>query len=124
MPVTFEKDSDIILYALECVISHARRTQQIFVAQCVRWLTSVLGLEKELVSHIDKLQGPKDTTFQERLHREVSATPRDLANDQRIDQVRDNTKKYLRESKRLREIAALKVSGKNNNWSDKPEQDF
>jgi len=112
MPVTFETDNDIILYALEYVISYARRTQQIFVAQCVWWLASVLGLEKELVFHIDKLQGPKDTTLQERLHQEVSATPRDLANDQRIDQVLDYTEKCLRESKRLRGIAALKVSGK------------
>jgi len=112
MPVTFENDNDVKVYALECVISYARRTQQIFVAQCVWWLASVLGLEKKLVSHINKLQRPKDTTLQERLHREVSTIPSDLANDQRIDQVLDNTEKYLRESKRLREIAALKVSGK------------
>ena len=75
MPVTFENNNDIIVYALECVIAHARRTQQIFVAQCVWWLASIIGLERELVSHIDKLQSGKDTTPQEQLPREVSATP-------------------------------------------------
>ena len=39
------------------------------------------------------------------------AIPRDLTEDIRIDQAIDCTKQYLRESKRLREIAALKVSG-------------
>jgi len=111
MPVTFENDKDIIVYALECVIAHARRTQQIVVVQCVWWSSSIIGLERELVFHIDRLQGEKDTTPQEQLPREVSATPRDFAEDQRIDQVLDNTEQYLRESRQLREIAALKTSG-------------
>jgi len=111
MPVTFENDNDIIVHALDCVIADARRTQQIIVAQCVWWLASIIGLERELVSHIDMFQGERNPTPQEQLSREVSATPRDLAEDERIDQVLDNTEQYLRESKRLREIAALKVSG-------------
>jgi len=110
MPVTFENDNAIIVYALECVIAYARRTQQIFVAQCVWWLASIIGLEWELVSHIDKFHGERDPPPQEQLPWEVSATHRDLAEDQRIDQVLDNTDQYLRESRRLREITALKVS--------------
>jgi len=81
------------------------------VAQCVLWLASIVGLEQGLVSHIDRLQGQEDTTLQEQLPREVSAIPRDLTEDRRIDQVLDCTEQYLRESKRLREIAALKISG-------------
>jgi len=111
MPVTFENDNDIIVYALECVKAHARGTQQIFVAQCVGWLASIIGLEWELVSHINKLQGEKNISPEEQLPREVSVTPRVLAEDQRIDQVLDNYEQYLRESRRLRGIAALKVSG-------------
>jgi len=119
MPVTFENDNDIIVYALECVIADARRTQQIFVAQCVWWLASIIGLERELVSHIDKLQGEgdtiklqtgKNTTPQELLPREVSDTPRDLDENSRVDQILDHTEQYLKESKLLREIAALKTS--------------
>jgi len=59
------------------------------VAQCVWWLASIVGLEQDLVSHIDRLQGQRNTTPAEQL-------PRD----------------YLQESRRLGKIAALKVSGK------------
>jgi len=106
MPVTFENDNDIIVYALECVIAHARRTQQIFVAQCVWWIASVIGLEQELVFHIDRLQERQSAEPREQLHREVSATPKDLGEDQRIDQVLDDTKQYLKKSERLRKKVA------------------
>jgi len=89
MPITFEDDNAIIVYALECVIAHAKRTQQIFVAQCVWRLASIIRLEQSLVSHIERLQGQRNTTPAEQL-------PRD----------------YPQESRRLGEIAALKVSGK------------
>jgi hypothetical protein len=46
MTITFENDNDVIIYALEKIISYARRTQQIFVAQCVWWLASIIGLEQ------------------------------------------------------------------------------
>jgi len=111
MPVTFENDNDIIVYALECVIAHARRTQQIFVAQCVWWLASIIGLEQELVSHIDRLQGQEDTKWPEQLPGDVSATPRDLTDDHRADQVLNSTEQFLKESRRLRNILALKTSG-------------
>jgi len=111
MPVTFENDNDIIVYALECVIAHPRRTQQIFMAQCVWWLASIIGLEQELISHIDRLQGQKDTKSSEQLPREVSATSRDLTEDSREDQVLDSTEQFLKESRQLREILALKTSG-------------
>jgi len=81
MPITFENDNNVIGYALECVITYARRTQQIFVAQCVWWLASIFGLERELVSHIDKLQTERNVNPQEQLPRETSTIPRDLAED-------------------------------------------
>jgi len=56
MTITFEYDNDIIIYALEKVISYARRSQQIFVAQCVRWLASIIGLEQGLIICINNLQ--------------------------------------------------------------------
>ena len=57
MPVTFENDNDIIVYALERVIAHARRNQQIFVAQCIWWIVTVIGLESELDKYFDNLHG-------------------------------------------------------------------
>jgi len=50
-------------------------------------------------------------TLQKQLPREVLAIPRDLPEDRQIDQVLDCTEQYLRKSKNLREIAALKISG-------------
>jgi streptogramin lyase len=102
MTITFENDNDVIVYALEKVISYARRTQQIFVAHCVWWLASIIGLEQGLITHIDNLQSriprevsitPQDTQENLRnratsnidhLSREVSTTPRDIQEDPRI----------------------------------------
>jgi len=53
MTITFKNDNNVIVYAFEKVISYAKRTQQIFVAQCVWWLASIIGLEPELIVYID-----------------------------------------------------------------------
>jgi hypothetical protein len=57
MTITFENDNDVIVSALEWTISYARRTQQVFVAQCVWWLVSIIGLEQGLINHIGNLHG-------------------------------------------------------------------
>jgi hypothetical protein len=62
MTITFENDNDVIVYALEKIIDHARRTRQIFVAQCIWWLASILGLEQGLIVFIDKLQSRIEVT--------------------------------------------------------------
>jgi hypothetical protein len=46
MTITFENDNDVIVYGLEKVIADARRTQQLFVARCVWWLSSIIGLKQ------------------------------------------------------------------------------
>jgi hypothetical protein len=56
MTITFDNDNNVIVYALEKVISYARRTQQIFVAQCIWWLTSIIGPPQGLINHIDNVQ--------------------------------------------------------------------
>ena len=121
MPITFENENDIIVFPLERVISYARKTHQIFVAQCVWWLASIIGLEPGLIIHIDNLSKQDQLVSEEptelvgdpvrpqpkreplvpaflpaKIHpdradqisntREVSTTPRDLAEDQRLDQ--------------------------------------
>jgi 3-mercaptopyruvate sulfurtransferase SseA len=60
MTITFENDNDVIIYALEKVIAYTRRTQEIFVAQCVWWLVSIIGLEQGLIHYIDNLQSQKE----------------------------------------------------------------
>jgi len=55
MTINFENDDNVIVYTLEKVISYARDNQYIFVAQCVWWLASIIGIKEWLVTHIDKL---------------------------------------------------------------------
>jgi hypothetical protein len=43
MMITFAGDSDIIVYALEKNISHARNNQYIFLAQSIWWIAAIIG---------------------------------------------------------------------------------
>jgi hypothetical protein len=107
MTLTFENDNDVIVYALEKIISYTRKTQQIFVAQCIWWLASVIDLEQGLVQYIDNLHGqtvPINTTS------ESTVLNTDMGGQQ--DKVLKECEEYLRESRRLRDIATLKSKGK------------
>ena len=117
MTITFENESDVIVYALEKIISYARRTQQVFVAQCVWWLASIIGLESGLVVHIDNLRKREpsatlvksvgiihhDRTPQILSERAISTTPRDLMEDLRLDRVLESAEECISSSRRLRE---------------------
>jgi hypothetical protein len=81
---------------LEKVVSYARNTQQIFVAQCLWWLASIIGPEQGKVTHIDNHMEWSDTMIDEvlwpviNLHykiqcdRSVSSTPRDIQEDPQL----------------------------------------
>jgi hypothetical protein len=56
MTIIFESDNDVIIYALEKIISFARNNQYIFLAQSVWWISSIIGLQEGLVIHIDNLK--------------------------------------------------------------------
>jgi len=75
MEITFENDSDVIVYALEKIISFARNNQYLFVAHCVWWISAIIGLETGLVIHIDNLKARTLVTN----NRAISSTPRDIA---------------------------------------------
>jgi hypothetical protein len=62
MTITCKDNNDIIVYALEKITSHARKTLQIFVAQCVWWLESIIGLEQGLINYIDNTQSRVEVT--------------------------------------------------------------
>jgi hypothetical protein len=128
MTITFENENDFIVYALEKVISYARRTQQIFVAHCAWWIASVIGLEQGLVIFIDNLESRNEVTVTleepevsparneafvplqsigevhpDRVSnilqgRSVSAVPRDLTEDQRLDRILDRAERVIQES--------------------------
>jgi hypothetical protein len=116
MSVTFENDNDVIVYALEKVICYARKSQQIFVAQCVWWFASISGLEQGLANYIDIFQSRINITIIPEkvpsIGRTVSPIPRDNQEDQRQDKILEECEEYLKNSRRLREIAAFKATGK------------
>jgi hypothetical protein len=56
MTITFNDNQDVIVYALEKVISHARQHQNIFLVLCVWWISAILGLPEGLIIHIDNLK--------------------------------------------------------------------
>jgi hypothetical protein len=122
MTITFENDNDVIVYALKNVIAYARRTQQIFVAQCIWWLADIIGLEGNLINHIDILHGrtnvqkeyqtreDSDPIIQTIPKPQVSETPE--SKEGHPDRILKECEEYLKDSRRLREIAALKATGR------------
>jgi hypothetical protein len=77
MTLTFENDNDIIIYALEKIISFARSNQYIILVQSVWWISSIIGLQQGLVTHINNLRclhSSKDKSCSQA----VSGVPRDL----------------------------------------------
>jgi hypothetical protein len=56
MTITFADDKLVIVYALETIISYTRDNRYIFLAQTIRWIASILGLQEGLIIHIDNLK--------------------------------------------------------------------
>jgi len=81
MTLSFESNGDVIIYALEKIISFARDNYYIFLAQNVWWISSHIGLQQRLVIHIDNLKERSDITSREA----VSVTPRDIQDDSRTN---------------------------------------
>jgi hypothetical protein len=119
MVITFENDKDVIVYALEKVISYARANQYIFVAQSIWWISSIIGLQQELILHIDNLKirskeeitAPEygsvihpDRLKQVEQENRVSPTPRDLTEDQRLDSILEVAEHVVQDSFRDRSI--------------------
>jgi hypothetical protein len=81
MTITFESDSDIIVYALEKIISFARENQYLFITNCAWWIAGVIGLDSGLIMFIDNLRsrqpiGPRKKANNQRA---ISSTARDIA---------------------------------------------
>jgi len=55
MTSTFENDNVVIVYTLEKIISCAKDSQYIFLAQSVWWISSMIGLQQGLIIHINNL---------------------------------------------------------------------
>jgi hypothetical protein len=80
MTVTFDSDSDIIVYALEKIISFTRENQYLFVANCAWWIAGITGLDSGLIIFIDNLESRKRIGSNQ-----ISTTPKDIARSESID---------------------------------------
>jgi len=108
MTISFENENDVIVYALEKIISYARRTQQVFIAQGIWWFASVIGLEQGLINNIDNLQVRYETALPRTLSPDpIAATSSGILDleSSRQDSVRKECEAYLKELRRLRNLA-------------------
>jgi hypothetical protein len=60
MTITFESEEDVTVYGLEKIIFYAGDNSYIFLAQSIWWISSILGLQEELVIHIHHLKAQKE----------------------------------------------------------------
>jgi len=56
MTITFSINNDVIVYPLEKMISYARDNQDIFFAQSIWWISSIIGLQQRFIVHVDNLK--------------------------------------------------------------------
>jgi hypothetical protein len=80
MTITFETDADVLVYALENIISFARAKQYLFVANCAWWIAGITGLDSGLTIFINNLETRKRVG-----QYRISTTPRDTARSEFID---------------------------------------
>jgi hypothetical protein len=74
MTITLENNSDVIVYALEKIISFARENQYLFMANCAWWIAGIIGFDSGLIAHINNL------VFRQNNHcQQVSPTHCDIA---------------------------------------------
>jgi len=56
MTITFEHENDVMIYALDKIISYAQNKQYIFLPQSVWLISSTIELQEGLDIHIDNLK--------------------------------------------------------------------
>jgi anion-transporting ArsA/GET3 family ATPase len=98
MTITFENESDVIVYALESIISFARENQYLFVSNCAWWIAGIIGLDTGLTIFIDNLESRKRIGQ----HREISTKPRDIARSVSADPDLNKLEESLIASDRVR----------------------
>jgi len=97
MTISFANDTDIIVYALERMINYARKYQYIFIARCVWWIASTIGLESGLIKHIDSLCLE---TSQISLQEDSKIDKTDTELEQRCNDILNQVERFINESKK------------------------
>jgi hypothetical protein len=123
MTITFENDNKVIVYALEKIIAYSHNPGYIFAAHCVWWLASIIGLERGLINFIDDIQSrievqvipdevPEGSNEAPEENWKVAGEAPEETTEERQDKVLKVCEELLRDSRRQRDIAALKSKGK------------
>jgi hypothetical protein len=79
MAITFETDANVIVYALEKIVSFARENQYLFVANCAWWIAGITGLDSGLTIFIDNLETRKRVG-----QYRISTTPSNIARSESV----------------------------------------
>jgi hypothetical protein len=105
MTLTFESDKDVIIYALEKIISYARENQYIFLAQSVWWISSILHLQEGLIIHIDILKARSEVLPELPIRQPSSAeseklklgshTPSQYIHPERVERIQTSDGDYI-----------------------------
>jgi hypothetical protein len=112
MTITLENNNNIIIHALEKMIAFARDNNHLFAAQCVWWLASIMGLERELIILTNNLQFRVEVTVVPAEVADLSEKVPKSLNDDRQDKELKDSQEFLRDSRRLRELTNLNSSRK------------
>jgi len=122
MTISFENDNDVIVYPLEKIISFTRENQYIFLAQSIWGISSIIGLQPGLITYIDNLQSRSE---KEKIWREVTIMSRDKAPESEKDPqdtILKECEEFLRDSRRLRDIANPKSTGRTRSGRINPRK--
>jgi hypothetical protein len=112
MTITFERDNDVIVYALEKIIAFARENQYLFMGKCVWWIAGIIGLDSGLTIYIDTLEVRKQIG-----QLRISPTPRDIGRSASA-----NSQEIEIEKELLSNNTEQKNQPQRNSWSAKRNQ--
>jgi len=139
MTITFENDNDVIIYALEKILSFSKKHQYLFVAQCILWISTVIGLERGLTINIDNLErrqvlrmGSSENNSVNIDYDQSTVSAEDLSEAETVrrvisdnegshstnstpskqGQILKESRQELRKSQRLRDLAVLNLTRK------------
>jgi hypothetical protein len=76
--ISLWNDNDVVIYALEKIIPFARDNLYIFLAQNIWQISSIIGLQQELVNYMDNLKEQYNNPLQEDRRRASAALSFDL----------------------------------------------
>lgn len=112
MTISFKNNSDVIVYAIEKIISYARDNLYIFLAQSIWWTFSIIRLQSELIAHIDiRHYHSENGPVQSRMIAKWSCDSICLE-PCRQEAIWKEREEYLQDSKHLRDVANPKSTGK------------